>query len=63
MHATGGKIRYHIINHRVRSVFAPPLINNQMIIGLIMLVICAYVIYVQYDELKIRERDKNKYNQ
>jgi hypothetical protein len=30
---------------------------------IIFLAICAYVIYVQYDELKIREHDKNKYNQ
>jgi len=28
-----------------------------------IIMICVYVICVQYDELKIRERDNNKYNQ
>lgn len=28
----------------------------------IFLAIMAYVLYIQYDELKIRERDENKYN-
>ena len=29
----------------------------------IIVAVCVYIIYVQYDELQIRERDENKYNQ
>ncbi len=35
--------------------------ESVVLIGIIM--ICVYVICVQYEALKIRERDKNKYNQ